>query len=157
MTSNLNLFIKLILEQSAEVSSPSSPETSTVTPSSTSPTTSASSVSLNDELDRLQSSLDPWARLQEDDESDNNNKNNNNNNNNASQATTTPEPTTTTTKISLFKIRTYVSAKTTTTTTFKPKSLADLVSFYSLAKMLRQPLLFLLFSLIGQFLFRKID
>jgi hypothetical protein len=128
-----------------------------VTPSSTSPTTSASSVSLNDELDRLQSSLDPWARLQEDDESDNNNKNNNNNNNNASQATTTPEPTTTTTKISLFKIRTYVSAKTTTTTTFKPKSLADLVSFYSLAKMLRQPLLFLLFSLIGQFLFRKID
>ena len=133
MTSNLNIFIKLILEQSAEVSSPSSPETSTVTPSSTSPTTSASSVSLNDELDRLQSSLDPWARLQEDDESDNNNKNNNNNNNNASQATTTPEPTTTTTKISLFKIRTYVSAKTTTTTTFKPKSLADLVSFYSLA------------------------
>jgi hypothetical protein len=116
-----------------------------VTPSSTSPTTSASSVSLNDELDRLQSSLDPWARLQEDDESDNNNKNNNNNNNNASQATTTPEPTTTTTKISLFKIRTYVSAKTTTTTTFKPKSLADLVSLYSLAKMLRQPKLFLLF------------
>ena len=160
MTSNLNLFVKLFLEQSAEVSSPASPETSTVTPSSTSPTTSASSVSLNDELDRLQSSLDPWARLQEDDESDNNNKNNNNNNNNnnASQATTTPEPTTTTTKISLFKIRTYVSAKTTTTTTFKPKSLADLVSFYSLAKMLRQPLLFLLFSLIGQFLFiRKID
>jgi hypothetical protein len=108
-----------------------------VTPSSTSPTTSASSVSLNDELDRLQSSLDPWARLQEDDESDNNNKNNNNNN--ASQATTTPEPTTTTTKISLFKIRTYVSAKTTTTTTFKPKSLADLVTFYSLEPMLRQP------------------
>ena len=43
--------------------------------------------------------------------------------------TTTPEPTTTTSKLSLFKIRTYVSAKTTTTTTFKPKSLADLVRF----------------------------
>ena len=40
------------------------------------------------------------------------------------------DPTTTTTKLSLFKIRNYISPKTTTTTTFKPKSLADLVSFF---------------------------
>ena len=140
-------------------------ESSTVTPSSTSPSTSSSSVSLNDELDRLQSSLDPWARLNEDDEEGEKVKKETIIITTSDQKagpfyrckldvssyktvqlfcpvaiklcnwmkkgppTTTPEPTTTTSKLSLFKIRTYVSAKTTTTTTFKPKSLADLVRF----------------------------
>ena len=89
--------------------------------SSTSSSESTSSVNteqvnINDELDRLQSSLDPWARIQQQLKE--------------KEEILTEEPptetTTTSTRLSLFKIRTLPPRTTRTTTTFKPRSLADL-------------------------------
>ncbi len=78
-------------------------------------------MNINDKLDRLQSSLDPWAHIQQEQEA-------------AAAATaptvdgddTTTTTESTTTKLSLFKIRTLPTTTTTTTTTFRPRSLADL-------------------------------
>jgi len=57
-------------------------------------------------LDKLQSALDPWALI---------------NNKEKTKATTES-----TTRLSLFKIRTLPTKRTTTTTTVRPRSLADL-------------------------------
>ena len=78
----------------------------------TSTTSSTSTKDINDELDRLQSSLDPWARIQQQLKE-------------KEEEQVTEEPPTTT-KLSLFRIRTLPPLPKRTTTTFKPRSLADL-------------------------------
>ena len=78
----------------------------------------------------MQSSLDPWARIQQQqkenaEKNKKNQHNNNNGGNNDQEVGRTPEPPTTS-RISLFKIRTLAPITTRKTTTFKPRSLADL-------------------------------
>merc|ERR1711981_1394139 len=74
---------------------------------SSSSSSSSSQASIHDELDKLQSALDPWAIINNNDKS-------------------TPPTTESTTRLSLFKIRTLPTKRTTTTTTVRPRSLADL-------------------------------
>ena len=93
-------------EKEAKVSV--SVSTSLSSTSSSSSSSSSSQASIQDQLDKLQSALDPWAII---------------NNNDKSTPSTTTESTT---RLSLFKIRTLPTKRTTTTTTFKPRSLADL-------------------------------
>ena len=103
---------------SVSVSTSLSKSSSTST-SSESSTQSTSTKDINDELDRLQSSLDPWARIQQQlKEKENQQKQE------ATEEVTEEPPTTT--RISLFKIRTLAPLTTRSTTTFKPRSLADL-------------------------------
>ena len=83
--------------------------TSLSSTSSSSSSSSSSQARIHDELDKLQSALDPWAII------------NNNDKSTPSSATTE-----TTTRLSLFNVRTLPTKRTTTTTTFKPRSLADL-------------------------------
>ena len=68
---------------------------------------------INAKLDLLQSNLDPWAHIQEQQQQ-------------TQEQQPVTEPTTSTTKLSLFNIRTLPPRTTTSTTTFKPRSLADL-------------------------------
>lgn len=86
---------------------------------STESTTESSSpkVNINDKLDRLQSALDPWAHIHQDQEEEKE----------ESSPTAAPVKTTEpTTRLSLFRIRTLPPRTTTSTTTFRPRSLADL-------------------------------
>ena len=122
---------------SSEASFESSPVTTTSsttrasTASSSAATSSTSKGIISfDELDSLQSSLDPWARIQQQqkenaEKNKKNQHNNNNGGNNDQEVGRTPEPPTTS-RISLFKIRTLAPITTRKTTTFKPRSLADL-------------------------------
>ena len=80
--------------------------TSLSSTSSSSSSSSSSQARIHDELDKLQSALDPWALI---------------NNKEKTKATTES-----TTRLSLFKIRTLPTKRTTTTTTVRPRSLADL-------------------------------
>ena len=92
------------------------------TSSSESQSSTSSDVNINDELDRLQSSLDPWARIQQQLKE----KEAQDALENGSNTEETPTTTTASTRLSLFKIRTLPPRTTRTTTTFKPRSLADL-------------------------------
>jgi hypothetical protein len=73
---------------------------------SSSSSSSSSQASIHDQLDKLQSALDPWAIINNNDKS-------------------TPSTTESTTRLSLFNNR-RTTKRTTTTTTVRPRSLADL-------------------------------
>jgi hypothetical protein len=95
----------------------SSTSTSTTTAGTTSTSTTTQQqrdVNINDKLDRLQSSLDPWAHIRNEHVQE-------------EAPLTTTEPTTT--RLSLFHIQREASSAKSTTTTFKPRSLADLFKF----------------------------
>jgi hypothetical protein len=114
----VSVSVSTSLSSSKSSSSSSSGKDQDASSSSTSSTTPRVS-SINDELDRLQSNLDPWARIQqqlkESEEAEKQQKNQ-----------VTIEPTRSTPRLSLFNVRTLPTTSTTTTTTFKPRSLADL-------------------------------
>ncbi len=70
--------------------------------------------SINDKLDRLQSNLDPWAHINQNEDA-------------STPSPSTVSSTTPSSRLSLFRVRTHApKTATTSTTTFRPRSLADL-------------------------------
>ena len=105
--------------RSSTARSPATTATTTPPPPPPPPTTTTTTTTeqdINSKLDLLQSNLDPWAHIQEQQKEQQEQE--------REQPVTAP--TTSTTKFSLFNIRTQPPRATTSTTTFKPRSLADL-------------------------------